>query len=221
MSYFIFTYFGRNIGESGESCNSIYSFVDACAECGTGANLKSRLITKKIGTSKSKLDFFSTLDDDFIISNELNKKLIDSNLLIGNLKHIVDYKGNDLPFLHLNPELTFPKADKINGLITENQCSVCKRNGYFNEIIIGNLEKKIPSKVIPVQLEYSKIDKHLLNSSDIFNSWECMGLSNSKKERNKIIRYARPLLIVSERFKKVIEDNNIINIKFESILINS
>jgi len=218
MKYFIIGYNKAPIGESGESCNSKYDFQNACTVCGTGAELIGKLRTK--GLSKVTNDFFVTLDSDYIISENLYDKLVNKKIKIGNLLNVLDYKNNNLPFYHLYTNIYFPIAIKKSGLIIEDQCPICKRNGYFNKVIIGDIEKKIPTQIFPIDLHYSLSDMDFLNHSDIFFTWECMGLSNKVVQGNKVERYARPLLIVSEKIKNAFEEYKVKGVVFEPIIIN-
>ena len=218
MKYFIIGYNKAPIGESGESCNSKYDFQNACTVCGTGAELIGKLRTK--GLSKVTNDFFVTLDSDYIISENLYDKLVNKKIKIGNLLNVLDYKNNNLPFYHLYTNIYFPIAIKKSGLINEDQCPICKRNGYFNKVIIGDIEKKIPTQIFPIDLHYSLSDMDFLNHSDIFFTWECMGLSNKVVQGNKVERYARPLLIVSEKIKNAFEEYKVKGVVFEPIIIN-
>lgn len=218
MKYFILGYNNAPIGESGESCKSIYDLQDACAVCGTGAKLVGKLRTKAL--TKVTKDFFATLDTDYIISERLYEKLVSEKIKIGELANIIDYKNNDLPFYHLYTNIFFPVAARKGGLVIEDQCPFCKRNGYFNKVIIGNPQKKIPTQTFPVDLCYSLPDIEVLNISDFFFTWECMGLSNLVAQGNKVIRYARPLLIVSDKFKDILEKFKVKGVEFEPVVID-
>ncbi len=133
---------------------------------------------------------------------------------------ISDRKGILLPFYHLCPDLYFPKSlSESKGLIIENQCPICTQDGYFNDVIVGNLEKNIKIYVAPLALFYENIVENIRRQSDIFNTWEHMGVSCRKAEENKVIGYARPLLIVSEKVKKVFEENEVKNSLFTKITI--
>ncbi len=218
MEYFVITYTGKPIGESGESCSTEYILDEACETCGTGAKLSGSLKTKKL--NKTKKNFFQTVDGDYLISEELHIKLVEKGIKIGYLDKVVDFKNNQLTFYHLYTELSFPKTTNFSGLIIDSQCETCKRNGYFNDVIIGDLEKNIPTKIIPLELNYSDLNLDLKKQSDFFNSWEHMGLSNREAKGNLVVRYARPMLIVSERLKIVLEEERLENLKFDVIKID-
>lgn len=219
MKYFILYYIKAPQGESGEPCKSIYNFDRACKACGTGVVLEGKLRTK--GLKKINKDFFITQDDDFIISEKLYESLRKEKIKLGDLKNIVDNKNNDLPFYHLNTTLTLPPAIKKEGFTIEGQCPVCKRNGYFCTAIIGPPNTNIPTKILPYDLHYSLSNMDILSQSDFLFTWESMGLSNLVEQGNNVIRYARPLLVVSEDFKSTLEKLKVLGLKFEQIVIDN
>ena len=75
MKFFVITYSGGTPGESGEPCGTEYTFENACEVCGTGAELLNSLKVK--GILKTKKEFFSTLDGDYIISKTLYSSIRD------------------------------------------------------------------------------------------------------------------------------------------------
>lgn len=219
MKYYVIEYHAKPKGESGESCKSIYNLEDACKNCGTGAKLVGNLISK--GLAKIHTDFFQTLDWDFLISEQLYKFLLSQGVQIANLRKVLDSKKNELSFYHLYTELDFPESlPSSEGLVTERQCPICKKNGYFCDAKIGDATKGIPTIITPLRLKYEGISKEFLASSELFNTWEHLGLSNLKAEGTKVIRYARPMLIVSERVKKAFEEYGVKNAVFEEVIIN-
>jgi len=218
MKYFVIIYTAKPKGESGETCISTYNLDNACKRCGTGARLIDNLISK--GLSSIKTHFFATLSGDFLISNELYKFLIDKGIKLKSLKKVVDSKRKETTFYHLYTEISFPKSlPSSEGLVTERQCQVCKRNGYFNDVKIGDYKKGIPTVIVPLKLIYQGINKDFLESSERFNTWEHFGLSNLKAEGMKVVRYARPMLIVSERIKLAFEEYKVKDAKFAEIIL--
>lgn len=206
-------------GDSGESIGGKYDLSSACSYCGTKARLIGSLYTK--GIQKIQRDFFYTLSNDCIISEDLFRKLIFSQINLGNSSQVVDQRGNALPYYHLNPSFYFPKALAAStGLITDKQCPLCKQDGFFSDVIVGNFEKNIPTYVTPIELHYDEIPEDFLNQSDVFNSWEHLGRSNLIAEKNKVIGYARPLLIVSEKLRVAFEEEKIKDVSFSPVFIN-
>nr|WP_320058447.1 hypothetical protein [uncultured Bacteroides sp.] len=218
MKYFVLDYNKVTIGESGEACKSSYDLSLACKKCGTGATLQRQLRTIKLGQVSK--DFFATLDDDYIISERLYNYLKEEGIKLGKLNKIVNFKNIELPFYHLYSTLTLPPATKKDGLTVENQCSECKRNGYFNTAIFSLPDSNIPTKILPYDLHYQPSDMEIFNQIDFAFTWECMGLSNLKAHGNFVVRYARPLLVVSEKFKLTLEKLKIKGVEFEQIIID-
>jgi hypothetical protein len=215
--YYLLTYNGTQLGFSGEGEGSEYDFDQSCPICGTNAKLQGRLIVRGI---KTKKDFFATLDGDLLISEKLFNDLVKSGVDIDSAQRVVDKKRSKLSFYHLNPKLNFPKASsKSSGLIVDEQCQTCCRNGYFNDVVIGDL-KNVETYVKPVKLIYDDVEDTLLNKSDIFNIWEHIGKSNLTPHGNNVIRYARPMLIVSELLKEKFETLKVKNAKFEEVFVN-
>lgn len=206
------------MGYSGERCKSTYDLINACKNCGTGAKLIGNLITS--GITEIKAHFFATVSDDLLISVNLFKFLLSKGVEIANLKRVLDSKKNELPFFHLYTEMSFPKSlSSSEGLVTERQCQICKCNGYFSDAKIGDITKGIPTVITPLRLKYERIPREFLESSELFNTWEHMGLSNLKEEGVKVIRYARPMLIVSEHIKIGFEEYGVKNALFEKVMI--
>lgn len=216
MKYFIIKYRAAPKGESGELCGSKYDLSDACKNCGTGAKLVGNLICR--GLSQVKNDFFQTVDRDFLISERLYEFLLSKGIKLGNLKKVLDTKRRELPFYHLYTELIFPRfLPESEGVKVDKkrQCSVCKRDGHFSDVIV----KPGETILIPYKLKYKGISKDFLESSDIFFTWECFGLSNLKPSEMRDIRYARPMLIVSERIKEAFEEFKVKKACFEDVII--
>ncbi|GAB3532948.1 hypothetical protein GCM10027443_17470 [Pontibacter brevis] len=210
--YYIITYCGSASGESGEQCGTDYIFDNACDACGTGAELKSNL--KVRGIAKTKKDFFETVNGDCLISKNL-KERIDEMLPNLGLKQVYDKKNQPLDFYHLYTRLNLPKFKKTStGYVIENQCPVCMRNGFYNDVSIGN-----PTTVKALIFKYKYEDLVLNSNSIILKTWECSGLSNRVKSGNKIVRFARPWIVVREDLKEVLESEKVKNIHFEQIKI--
>jgi len=205
-------------GDSGESYGSTYDLSNACKACGTGARLVGKLYTK--GLKNVDGDYLYTLAGDNLVSKKLYEALVKNDAILNDVSIVLDSKNRDTSFFYLNPRFSFPKMLPCSeGLVISDQCPICKQNGFFNHVIAGSLEKGISTYVTPFKFYYSGIDNDFLDQSDIFHTWECMGLSNIKAEGNRVVRYARPLLIVSDKVKEVLEQFKIRKILFDEILI--
>lgn len=216
MRYFIISYKKRALGESGESCKSDYDLSCACIDCGTGAKLTGNLKVK--GFSNIRKDFFETLDGDYIISTRLYK-LIQKNFNDFKLMQVIDSKNNPLDFYHFDNRVILPRINKgSTGYVIDRQCQTCKRNGYFTHAEIGNLEKSIPTIIHPYIFKYYKNDLEKHKTDLILKTWECFGPSNRIATGKYVIRYARPLTIVSEKIKDIFEREEINDIEYEQII---
>jgi hypothetical protein len=214
MKYYILTYCRAPIGDTIDA-KLEYNFANACNQCGTGAKLEGNL--QVTGLSKVKKDLFSTLIGDYIISEKLFHTLMNEGIQLGKLKKIVDYKFNPLPYYHLYSEIILPESYKKNGIEIENQCPVCKRNGFFNKL--GKMVSSTPTYVYPLDFHYPTSDMQKIPKCDFYLSWECFGYSNMIAYGNNIVGFARPLLIVSEKFKNVLEAIKVKGLKFEPLTI--
>jgi hypothetical protein len=214
MKLYVLTFNGTQVGESGEVSYTNYSMERACKTCGTGAELDGNLPVKKINTTRL---FFDTLDSDYIISNELYNSLKLKDINIDKILNIIDYKTRqELPYRHLKSAYTFPKMRKDStGIKTSNQCQTCFRSGYYDKANIGTADPRVPRVY---KYSYEDIED-LLPLSDFFNTWECFGVSNLVAEGNKVIRYARPSILVRENIKEVFEYSKVKNAVFEEVMI--
>jgi hypothetical protein len=216
MKYYKITYTGSPKGESGESCRTLYNLDEACQYCGTGARLIGSLVCR--GLKNVTKDFFLTQDWDFLISEKFFTFLSLRGALLGDLKKVTNSKKEELPYYHLYTEFSLPKSlQSSEGLLIDRQCTKCKRNGYFNDHKIIKTPDHITTEAIPLKLKYDLSIKESMGSSDLFRTWEHFGLSNIKNEGIKVIRYARPLLVVSERLKSYFSEFGIKQTEFEEI----
>jgi len=214
MNYHILTYSGATPGESGEECGTEYSFEYACEACGTGAELSGNL--KVRGITKIKKDFFETINGDCIISQTL-KESIKKKFPEFDVKPVADTKNQTSDFFHLYTSTTLPNFKETStGYVKEDQCPICHRNGYYNDVIIGQ-----PTIVEPLNFKYDINDISRYSNEIILKTWECRGLSNKVKSGNKVVRFARPWIVVREDLKEVLESERVKNIHFEQIKIEA
>jgi hypothetical protein len=212
MRYYILTYSGSTQGVSGEQCKTEYEFTNACQVCGTGAELNGPLRVK--GISKTKRDFFETLNGDCIISKSLYNEVV-KEIPAFRLEPAVDTKGHPLEFFHFYSKYNLPKSkDTSTGFVREEPCPVCNRNGYYNDVTIG-----WPTTAKPLDFKYDNNDFINLSDAAILKTWECSGRSNKTNYGNNVIRYARPWIIVREDLKKVFDKEKIKNLYYEQIII--
>lgn len=214
MKYYILCYNQSPIGDSRDSILE-YDFSRACNACGTGAVLVGNL--KLSGINKLKRDFFETYIGDYIISEKLLNHLESKNLLTENLKKIHNMKNSELAYYHLYTKAILPPAIKKNGLVVENQCETCKRNGFFYKLS-KSYEKSI---VVPSGIVYSKSQIYGNENRHFYFTWECFGYSNLVAHGNNEVGFARPMLVVSEFFMSAINELKVKGVEFEPITISN
>jgi hypothetical protein len=217
MRYYLIKYKEKPIGDSGESTKSDYNLADACNACGTGAKLNGPL--KVSGILDTRKEIFQTLAGDFIISGGLYEKIRelyrDFELL-----NVVDTKSTPLSHYHLTSNFLLPRFNETStGFEIDGQCPKCRRNGYFNSAVIGDLERNIPTTIKPLNLVYKKIDFENLKNPKISCTWESKGLSNKTTHGNHVTRYARPWIMISEQLKDIFDAENTNTINYEQIRV--
>lgn len=210
----------KETGESGESAGGKFDLTHACKNCGTGYKLIGNLPVKAVKLQK---DFIETMDRDYLISDQLYMVFRSSTAKIPDFQPVINSKTKAiLPYSHFKPDLFFPKMNNDSeGITTDEQCSVCKQNGYFDIIEFpANLDSENAInqvRDIPRKYKYSNVSTELLNRSDIFYTWEYFGYSNLIATEKKVIGFARPRIIVSEIVKSIFEKFPIKNVLFEKI----
>jgi hypothetical protein len=217
MKYYFLTNTANYVGFSGERLKTHYDIGKACPNCGTGYKLIGNLIVDKI---KTTLDFFETNSGDFLVSEVFYNDLKRKGIILNGIKKVIDNKTKaELPYYHLFPAFNFPKMlPDSEGIVTDEQCLVCKRNGFFDERILpvspGN-----PVVDVPRIYKYNFNEIKDLAQSDIYCTWEHFGYSNLFAQGKKMIRYARPGLIVTENVKATFESLKLGNAKFEEVYL--
>jgi hypothetical protein len=212
--FYSLNYVSAPNGESGEILGMKFDLSKGCKICGTGAELVGNLITK--GIEKVKKDFFATADHDLIISERLNN-VFKAEKIEPQLLQVMNKAGSLLPFYHLKTNQIFPKMlSESKGIQIEerSQCKVCKRDGHFGVLIMYDDYR--PNVWAPMEFAYSIDDKSILEKYDIFNTWENFGMSVL---RDKKPQFARPITLLSERVRDILESSKVKKITFDQITI--
>lgn len=213
MRYYILDCAATAKGRSGESIGSEYTLDNACPACGTGAKYIGRYrIDMKPNKDK---DVFLTFDWDLIISERLYQKLIKAKCNVM-FPETEDKRENALPYRHFTSKFELPSVSESPTLRIEPtwQCSVCKQNGWLGDFTIDKGE----TKPLPYFLIYKNIPEQLLIQSDVFITWERFGKTSIVEEGIYGIRFPRPLIIVAENVKSILETADL-RFRFEQIEI--
>lgn len=204
-------------GEGGPRYGTKFDLNTACDTCGTGAKQIGPLLLKNTEIPKNK-DIIETLDHELLVSLKL-KKLFEEKKVKGiQFKKALNYRDSKpLEYWQLEPQYTLPPLSQENrGIITENQCLKCKKDGFFDTV-------KEKQKYV-----YLSLHKSLLQKADIFNTLENFGNSNLIEDPpnppgtfkpRRIVHFAKPRIILNNKAKQLFEESKIKGIEFEKVII--
>lgn len=180
-----------------------YNLKSACQKCGTNAELSEPIILpKKI--SRVKHDIFENLRGETFISLKLYELFSKNN--VNSFLNVYSPKNELLPLKLLKGQIILPPFNKISkGIEIENQCSNCKRDGYFD-----NPEEEF-------NIIYKNLDMSYLKYN-IMETWEHFGNSKLSDPFHKS-SFAQPVLIVSNKIRKLLLENKIKKIDFYKVTI--
>lgn len=184
-------------------------FSFSCPNCKTGAEVIPPIKTSKIQLDKCG-EFFFTYSKDLMISEKLYKNLIAQKCNLGHSAICYNQNGKKIPYYQLIPEITLPKALTHKGFRQGEHCPVCKRNNYgridlFREgtgIGFEDIEFSYPKKLI------NEIAGH-----DILYTYECV-FNSIISPAGEIKVLPRPFILVSDRFKKVLQGHGLKYIEY-------
>ena len=89
--------------------------------------------------------------------------------------------------------------------ISKKQCSICKRDGYFD------------SSEQSLKLIYENLDASILKK-DILITFERFGYSRLRKPFKDSV-FARPLYIVSDKLSDILQESAVKGVDFDPIII--
>lgn len=180
-------------GEAGPREGTKYDMSQACPRCGTGARQITPL-TLRASDVPGNRPIAQTLDRDLLIREDLSAALSQATGKRATLWPVLERRTEKpLPWWQLVPQYTFPKADPSSeGFIVERQCQECRRDGHFSDPGRRN-----------VSLVYQLPKRAVEELPHICATWECFGNSSLTEDPpgeipQRVIGFARPLLIVSE-----------------------
>lgn len=181
---------------------------ESCKTCGTGWK-KSFLEVNKLPNS----DLSKTMLEDFIISEKLFNYLSNNGIDLSNLSKI-QLKGVEVDYYWLKGQYGLSPMDlnKSKGIIIDNQCENCHRNGFFDTL------KEDPMYFYSFT-EFEKNCKY-----DIFNTWEHFGASILTPSGNRVFKMSRPRIIISSKVYEILsryQFKNDLNVKFHKVIIHS
>lgn len=186
-------------GDAGPETGTDYDLSQACAKCGTGAVQQSPLRLRRADLSINR-PIAQTYSHDLLINQELAEAIVSSVGGGVQLLPVCERKtGERLAWYQLMASATLPKmAEESRGIVTEGQCTVCKRDGHF-------VDPEYPI----YELVYRLTADQIASLPPISATWECFGNSNRVSDPpgtipRRVVHYARPLLIVNDVLANVL-----------------
>lgn len=173
-----------------------YDLTGACKQCGTGAMQVGPLIVggeevMSLRSAKAAQTFLGHI----LVRQEVALALSDFGTTGLDLRLVFESTGNfqrRLPWRQILACRTLPPmSPATTGLIRDEVCSSCQRNGFFETA------KK------PMRIVYREAD--LLGSQDVNLTWESFGYSKLEASlRSSLL--ARPAVLVSPKVVRILMD---------------
>ena len=180
-----------------------YDLSASCSNCGSGAiPLGPRFLKLK---RIPKRQIFQTLDGEILVSDDVASALRTVGTRFLAEVHDVS-SGESLPFWELRSEQTLPSfSEATTGFEKERSCLNCSRDGYF----------EIPH--VPLRLTFSN---RVLNLPDmhVVSTYERFGNSKLRTPFEQSV-FARPLFLVSDEIRSVMNDMHLKDVFFEDVSI--
>ena len=192
-------------GYGGPSYGTEYDLSQACARCGSGAVQVSPLVLRSSQIPKTG-SLFLTLDFDFLFGQRLKELLAAEDFRGLELRQARAAKSqNALPWFQLLPRATLPPmAAETKGIVRENPCPQCGRDGYFND------------SEAPLEIVYRAEQIESDGLPDIVATYELFGYS-ALREVFTDSHFARPLVLIKPRVWAVLPRDAKKRLRFEPV----
>jgi hypothetical protein len=187
----------------GPKYGTTFDMTSSCSVCGTGAKPQGPLYINILKNSKHQI--FQTLDGEIICSSKIVKAM--QNIKGNFWAEIRNAKSKDqLPLFELRPEATMPPfSPKSTGYEKEHSCKKCQRDGFF----------EFPNSHL--KLIYPELTDEL-SILNVLSTFEQFGNSKLRDPFNESV-FARPLILVSQTMKLILQELNLPNIEFINVTI--
>lgn len=196
--------------DGGPEFGTTYDLSQGCPRCGTGAPQTSPLIVSgEEVVGLRDLIAAQTFYRHIIVRENVARDLVAAEVTGVELRKVFESCGHTqrkLPFNQICAQRTMPPmSPRTTGLIRENVCSACRRNGYFQ------------TTASPTRPVYRAED--IRGAQDVNATWECFGYSILKPDvRDSVI--AQPLLVISPKVLKIFMDHGITAFDYYPIRID-
>jgi hypothetical protein len=193
-------------GEGGPRYGTEFDLDDACPRCGTGARPVGDIVLRASDVPKSG-DVFETLDGERFVSDRVRDAMIDSEVTGAEFHPVRAARtGDRLPWSGLVAPFELPPFDRetTGGVVREDPCPVCDRDGYF-----GTARS-------PLELRYSFDGDFLSRTPDLASTWERFGRSKLAEPLEESV-FAQPLLLVKPNVVELLRKLKVRSLKFDPV----
>jgi hypothetical protein len=197
-------------GYGGPRYGTRFDLDDACPECGTGARPIGDVFLKASDVPK-KADVFQTLDHEYFVSDRVRDELEKSGVTGGEFHRVrAARKEEPLPWSRLVAPFELSPFDRetSGGVVREDPCPQCERDGYF-----GTAKS-------PLELRYTFGPDDLEKVPDLASTWEHFGRSKLAEPFEESV-FAQPLLLVKPRVVELLQKLKVRQVEFVPVAIAS
>jgi hypothetical protein len=187
-------------GNGGPKYGTKFDLSDACPLCGSGAKQISSLRVRP-SDLKGKAGIVNSSDYDYLFSENLVGSSFENiKSQFRQVKSSID--GSFLPWWQLLPQIHLPYFEASSlGILRENHCHICNRDGYFHDAFC------------PIELKYDKNKITENNISAINFTSELFGNSVIKDPMENS-HFAQPMLIVNVEVFKMLYMQKVKGLEF-------
>lgn len=190
--------------DGGPLHGTYYNMDNACKQCGSGAEPEGPRYMSNIEKIKKRITTAGF--GEVLIDVELAQKCIDNGIKC--LAPVLSAKSKERSsYMEIRGEAVLPpfSTKTIGYEISKKQCSICKRDGYFD-----SLEQNL-------KLIYENLGASILKN-DILITFERFGYSRLREPFKDSV-FARPLYIVSDKLSDILQESAVKGVDFDPIII--
>jgi hypothetical protein len=196
-------------GCGGPRYGTTFTLEHACPRCGTCARPVGD-VRLRASDVRKRGDVFETLDGERLVSDRVRDALIAADVTGCEFHRVrAACTGEPLPWMQLVAPFELPPFDPetTGGVVREDPCPECDRDGYF------------ATAKSPLELHYALAPGDLEEMPDLVSTWEHFGRSKLVEPFEESV-FARPLLLVKPRVVEVIQSLKIRGLAFEPVALS-
>lgn len=195
-----------NHGDGGPRDGTQFDWSIGCPRCGSGAVQTSDLFLKRSEVPKQGA-IFRTVAGQTVVSPTVAHSLSQAGLQGFKLREVRSARdGAPLPWLQIIIESNLPPLHaSTSGVIRDEACPRCNRNGYFHT----NKE--------PFQMRYSSSTVKVEDAPDVLHTWEWFGYSSLSDPITDSRFTAAPILVVKPEVYLLFKNLKVQAVRFEPV----